>query len=144
MLSDAGTPGISDPGYLLVKACIENQITVECLPGATALIPALVVSGFSTDSFVFEGFLPHKKGRHTKLEQLAKEERTLVLYESPHRIGKTMEQLAEYFGTERRACICRELTKMHEEIIRGSLHELAAICKERKLKGEIVIVLEGG
>jgi len=143
LISDAGTPGISDPGHFLVKACIENQIPMECLPGPTALIPALVISGFSTDSFVFEGFLPHKKGRQTKLKQLAVEERTIVLYESPHRIAKTMEQLAEYFGGERRACICRELSKIHEEAIRGTLMELMEACKKRKLKGEIVVVVEG-
>lgn len=143
LLSDAGTPGISDPGHLLVKACVEHQIPVECLPGATALIPALVVSGFSTNSFVFEGFLPHKKGRRTKLEQLAGEERTIVLYESPHRIEKTIGQLARHFGNDRRACICRELTKMHEEILRGTLLELKNVCKTRKLKGEIVLVIEG-
>lgn len=144
LLSDAGTPGISDPGQLLIKVCIENHVPVECLPGPTALIPALVVSGFSTESFVFEGFLPHKKGRHTKLEQLAQECRTVVLYESPHRIVKTVEQLAEYLGNQRRACICRELTKIHEEIIRGTLQELRQILASRKkLKGEIVIVVEG-
>lgn len=144
LLSDAGTPGISDPGQLLVKACIENQIQVECLPGPAALIPALVVSGFSTDRFVFEGFLPHKKGRQTKLEQLAAEERTIVLYESPHRIAKTIDQLAQYLGNDRQACICRELTKIHEEIIRGSMGELRQTLTKKKLKGEIVIVVEGG
>lgn len=143
LLSDAGTPGISDPGFLLVRACVEAGISVECLPGATALIPALVVSGFPTDSFVFEGFLPVKKGRQTKLKTLSTEERTIVLYESPHRIGKTVEQLAEYFGAERKACICRELTKLHEEILRGTLSELAAVCKARNLKGEIVVVIAG-
>lgn len=143
LISDAGTPGISDPGFLLVRACVEAGIDVECLPGATALIPALVVSGFPTDRFVFEGFLPVKKGRQTKLKELSAEERTIVLYESPHRIGKTMEQLAEYLGAERKACICRELSKMYEEILRGSLAELAAICKTRTLKGEIVIVIAG-
>jgi len=143
LLSDAGTPGISDPGFLLVRACIEQGIQVECLPGATALIPALVVSGFSTDSFVFEGFLPHKKGRQTKLQQLAAEERTIVLYESPHRIAKAIEQLSQHLGNDRRACICRELTKIYEEVIRGSLSELKEICKTRKLKGEMVVVIEG-
>ncbi len=143
LLSDAGTPGISDPGHLLVKACIENQIPVECLPGPTALIPALVVSGFPSESFIFEGFLPHKKGRQTKLEQLSKEERTIVLYESPHRIAKTIEQLAQYFGNDRQACICRELTKIHEEIIRGTLDELREILKKRTLKGEIAVVING-
>lgn len=144
LISDAGTPGISDPGFLLVRACVEAGIPVECLPGAAALIPALVVSGFPTDRFVFEGFLPVKKGRQTKLKELSAEERTIVLYESPHRIGKTIEQLAEYLGAERKACICRELTKLHEEILRGTLAELAAICKTRTLKGEMVIIVQGG
>jgi 16S rRNA (cytidine1402-2'-O)-methyltransferase len=143
LISDAGTPGISDPGFLLGKACIENNIPVECLPGATALIPALVVSGFPTDRFVFEGFLPVKKGRQTKLQALSEEERTIVLYESPHRIAKTIEQLAEYLGGERKACICRELTKLHEEIIRGTLNGLKEVCKKSTLKGEMVIVVEG-
>lgn len=143
LISDAGTPGISDPGFLLVRACTDAGIEVECLPGATALIPALVVSGFPTDRFVFEGFLPVKKGRQTKLIELSAEERTIVLYESPHRIGKTIEQLAEYLGAERKACICRELTKVYEEILRGTLAELAAVCKARTLKGEIVIVVAG-
>lgn len=143
LISDAGTPGISDPGFLLVRACTDAGIQVECLPGATALIPALVVSGFPTGRFVFEGFLPVKKGRQTKLKEISAEERTIVLYESPHRIGKTMEQLAEYLGAERKACICRELTKLYEEILRGTLAELAAICKARTLKGEIVIVVAG-
>jgi len=143
LLSDAGTPGISDPGHLLVRACVENQVPVECLPGPTALIPALVLSGFSTDSFVFEGFLPHKKGRQTKLVQLAAEKRTVLLYESPHRIGKTVEQFIQYLGDDRQACICRELTKIHEEIIRGTLSELKEVLSKRKLKGEMVIVVEG-
>lgn len=142
LLSDAGTPGISDPGFLLVRACVDAGIEVECLPGATALIPALVVSGFPTDRFVFEGFLPVKKGRQTKLKELSAEERTIVMYESPHRIAKTIEQLSEYLGSARKACICRELTKLHEEIIRGTLAELAVICKSKKLKGEMVIVVE--
>ncbi len=143
LISDAGTPGISDPGFLLVRACVAENIEVECLPGATALIPALVVSGFPSDRFVFEGFLPIKKGRHTRLLALREEERTIVFYESPHRIGKTMEQLAGYFGAERKACICRELTKLHEEILRGTLAELSSLCKSRKLKGEMVVVVEG-
>ena len=143
LISDAGTPGISDPGFLLTRACIENDIEVICLPGATAFVPALVASGIPCNSFVFEGFLPVKKGRQTKLKTLSTEERTIVLYESPHRIGKTVEQLAEYFGAERKACICRELTKLHEEILRGTLSELAAVCKARNLKGEIVVVIAG-
>lgn len=143
LVSDAGTPGISDPGFLLVRECIKEGIEVECLPGPTALIPALVLSGLPSDRFVFEGFLPHKKGRKTKLEKLTEEERTIILYESPHRIKKTVEQLAEFFGPERKACICREMTKMYEEIIRGTLAELIDIVKEKKWKGEIVLVVEG-
>lgn len=143
LVSDAGTPGISDPGFFLVRACVEAGVEVECLPGATAMVPALVVSGFPTDKFVFEGFLPHKKGRQTRMKILAEEERTIVMYESPHRIGKTVEQLIPFFGEGRRACICRELSKKFEEHLRGTLAELAAICKQRDLKGEIVLVIEG-
>ena len=143
LVSDAGTPGISDPGFFLVRACVEAGIAVECLPGATALIPALVVSGFPTDKFVFEGFLPHKKGRQTRIKILAEEERTIVLYESPHRIGKAVEQLIPFFGGTRKAVICRELSKKFEEILRGTLDELSIICKARELKGEIVMVIEG-
>lgn len=143
LISDAGTPAISDPGFLLTRACVEAGIEVECLPGATALIPALVVSGFPTDKFIFEGFLPHKKGRQTRMKFLADEERTIVFYESPHRIHKTVTQLIEHLGEERQACLCRELSKKFEEIIRGSLSELSAITAERKLKGEIVLVVKG-
>jgi 16S rRNA (cytidine1402-2'-O)-methyltransferase len=143
LISDAGTPGISDPGFYLVRACVEAGIEVECLPGATAFVPALVISGFPSDQFVFEGFLPHKKGRQTRVKILAEEERTIVLYESPHRIGKAVEQLMEHMGPDRRACICRELSKKFEEVIRGTLKELHDICAKRTLKGEIVLVVEG-
>ncbi|CAN5156513.1 16S rRNA (cytidine(1402)-2'-O)-methyltransferase [soil metagenome] len=143
MISDAGTPGISDPGFLLVRECVKAGVQVECLPGATALIPALVVSGFPTDQFVFEGFLPVKKGRQTRMKALAEEERTIVMYESPHRIGKTCEQLIEHLGAEREACITRELSKKFEEVIRGTLPELALRCKTKPLKGEIVLVVKG-
>ena len=143
LISDAGTPGISDPGFLLVRECVKAGIHVECLPGATALIPALVISGFPTDQFVFEGFLPVKKGRQTRIKALAEEERTIVLYESPHRIGKAVEQLIEFFGPEREACIVRELSKKFEEAIRGTLTELAHRCKTKPLKGEIVLVVKG-
>lgn len=143
MISDAGTPGISDPGFLLTRACVENEIDVECLPGATALIPALAVSGLPTDRFVFEGFLPPKKGRQKRLLQLAEESRTLVFYESPFRLVKSLAQFSEFFGTERKACVCRELSKMFEEIKRGSLDELHRYYNENQPKGEIVIVVEG-
>ncbi len=143
LISDAGTPAISDPGFMLVRACVEAGIDVECLPGPVALIPALVDSGFPTDRFVFEGFLPVKKGRHTRLNELKEETRTIVLYESPHRIGKTIQQLAEYLGADRKTCLCRELTKLHEEIIRGTLAELVKVTGKKKLKGEMVLVIEG-
>ena len=143
LISDAGTPGISDPGFLLIRACVAAGIEVECLPGPTALIPALILSGFPTDRFVFEGFLPPKKGRQTRLKQIADEERTVVVYESPYRIAKTIDQLAEFCEPDRRACISRELTKLHEEVIRGTLQELAQVCCERDLKGEMVVVIEG-
>lgn len=143
LVSDAGTPGISDPGFLIVKQCIENNIAVECLPGATAFVPALILSGFATDSFLFDGFLPHKKGRETKFKQLATESRTVVVYESPHRIEKTIQQLAVFFEPERQICICRELTKKFEECIRGSVAELNKSIANYKLVGEMVIVIEG-
>lgn len=143
LISDAGTPGISDPGFLLVRACIENGIEVECLPGPTALIPALAVSGLPTDRFVFEGFLPQKKGRQTRLIQLAEEPRTIVFYESPHRLVKCLSQFAEFFGSTRNACVCRELSKMFEEIKRGTVEELAQYYTANPPKGEIVIVVEG-
>jgi 16S rRNA (cytidine1402-2'-O)-methyltransferase len=143
LISDAGTPGISDPGFLLVRDCVENHIEVECLPGATALIPALAVSGLPTDRFIFEGFLPQKKGRQKRIQQLAEESRTMVFYESPFRLVKTLTQFEEFFGTDRRACVCRELSKMFEEIKRGALPELRDYYSEHPPKGEIVIVLEG-
>ena len=143
MISDAGTPGISDPGFLLTRACIENNIEVECLPGPTALIPALAVSGLPSDKFVFEGFLPQKKGRQTRLTQLAEETRTMVFYESPHRLVKSLAQFSEYFDSERRACVCRELSKMFEEIKRGTVIELHDYYTANPPKGEIVIVVEG-
>jgi len=143
LISDAGTPGISDPGFLLVRACIDNGVDVECLPGPTALIPALAVSGLPTDKFVFEGFLPQKKGRQTRLIQLAEESRTIVLYESPHRLVKCLSQLADFFGSARNACVCRELSKMFEEIKRGTVEELLHYYKANPPKGEIVIVVEG-
>lgn len=143
LISDAGTPGISDPGFLLVRACVENNILVECLPGPTALIPALAVSGLPTEKFVFEGFLPHKKGRQKRLIQLSEETRTMVFYESPFRLVKTLTQFSEYFDTERKACVCRELSKMFEEIKRGTVLELQEYYTANPPKGEIVIVVEG-
>ena len=143
MISDAGTPSISDPGFLLVRACIENKIEVECLPGATAFVPALVLSGLPSDRFVFEGFLPVKKGRQTKLKQLADESRTFVLYESPHRIQKTLNQLSEYIGPERNASVSREISKIHEETLRGTLAELSAHFEKNPPRGEFVIVVAG-
>jgi 16S rRNA (cytidine1402-2'-O)-methyltransferase len=143
MITDAGTPGISDPGFLLVRACIENDVEVECLPGPTALIPALAVSGLPTDRFVFEGFLPQKKGRQTRLVQLAEEPRTMVFYESPFRLVKALSQFAEYFGSDRKCCVCRELSKMFEEIKRGTVNELQQYYTAHPPKGEIVIVVEG-
>jgi len=143
LISDAGTPGISDPGFLLVRGCIEAGIGVEALPGPTAFVPALVSSGIPCDRFVFEGFLPQKKGRLTRLTELALEKRTIVLYESPHRLIKTLEQLALHLGKERRASVSRELSKLHEETIRGTLAELAGHFTHQPLKGEIVLVVEG-
>ncbi len=143
MISDAGTPGISDPGFLLVRACVENDIEVECLPGPTALIPALAVSGLPTEKFVFEGFLPQKKGRQKRLILLSEERRTIVFYESPHRLVKCLLQFAEFFDNERRACVCRELSKIYEEKKRGTVTELAEYYTANPPKGEIVIVVEG-
>ena len=139
IISDAGTPGISDPGFLLVRESISNKIDVFCLPGATALIPALVQSGFPSDRFVFEGFLPQKKGRHNKLENLAKEKRTVVIYESPHRILKTLNQFLSYFETKRRISVVRELTKKYETQFRGTIPEAIRYFNENKPKGEFVI-----
>jgi 16S rRNA (cytidine1402-2'-O)-methyltransferase len=143
LVSDAGTPAISDPGFLLVRECIENEITVECLPGATAFVPALVNSGLPSDSFIFEGFLPPKKGRQTKLDSLKEESRTMIFYESPHRLLKCLNEFILLFGEERKACVSRELTKIHEENVRGSLSEILANFANRPIKGEIVIVVEG-
>lgn len=141
LMSDAGTPGISDPGFLLVRSCIAKGLAVHCLPGPSALLPALVQSGLPCDRFVFEGFLPHKKGRAGKIKQLSMEERTLVLYESPHRIQKTLAQLAEIMGKERPASISRELTKMFEETQRGTLGSLAEYYSQQTPKGEFVLVI---
>lgn len=143
LISDAGTPGISDPGFLLVKTCLDKEIEVECLPGATAMIPALVNSGFPTDRFTFEGFLPQKKGRHKKIKELLTEPRTMIFYESPYRLMKTLEQFAEFLGPDRRASVSRELSKFFEENRRGTLKELIEYFGAKTIKGEIVIVLEG-
>jgi 16S rRNA (cytidine1402-2'-O)-methyltransferase len=143
LVSDAGTPVISDPGYLLVRKCLDEGVKVECLPGATAFVPALVKSGFPADRFVFEGFLPHKKGRQKKLTELAEESRTMILYESPHRLLKALQQSAEIFGNGRRASISRELTKLYEETLNGTLEELIAHFTDTTVKGEIVIIIEG-
>ncbi len=143
LISDAGTPGISDPGFLLVRECIKNGIPVETLPGAVAFIPALVNSGLPCERFVFEGFLPQKKGRQKRLKELAEEKRTMVFYESPFRLLKTLMQFAEIFGENRKVSVSRELTKIYEENIRGSLSEVIAYFKNKTVKGEIVIILEG-
>ena len=143
LISDAGTPGISDPGFLLVRACVEEGIDTECLPGATALIPALVQSGFPTDRFIFEGFLPPKKGRQTRLKQWSEETRTIVFYESPHKIVKTLSQLQEFVGADRRLSVSRELSKKFEETVRGTVNELILHFSKKAPKGEFVIVLEG-
>jgi len=143
LITDAGTPGISDPAFLLVRDCIKEGIRVECLPGATAFVPALVNSGIPTNRFVFEGFLPLKKGRRTLLKQLAVEPRTIILYESPMRLVKTLKELATYFGADRIASVSRELTKMFEENKQGSLQDLAAYFESKTVKGEIVIVVAG-
>lgn len=143
LVSDAGTPGISDPGFLLVRAVREAGLTVNCLPGATAFVPALVNSALPADRFVFEGFLPHKKGRKTRIENLRDETRTMIFYESPYRLMKTLEQLSMGFGEDRVACVCRELTKIYEENIKGTLKELIAYYQEHPIKGEIVLVVAG-
>lgn len=143
LVSDAGTPGISDPGFLLVRKCVEEGIDVETLPGATALIPAVVQSGFPCDKFAFEGFLPQKKGRMKRIQELALEERTLVFYESPYRVVKCLEQFAEVMGMERRVAVVREITKKFEETVRGTIDEVIAHFKEHEPKGEFVIVVEG-
>ena len=143
LVSDAGTPGISDPGFLVARACIEKGIKVSCLPGPTALIPALVGSGFPCDRFVFEGFLPHKKGRQTKFMELAQEERTIVLYESPHRLTKCLASLVEFFGAERKVCVVREISKIYEEYQRGTAQEVLSHYEKNPPKGEIVVIIEG-
>lgn len=143
LVSDAGTPGISDPGFLLVRECLEQGIEIECLPGPAALIPAIVASGFPCDRFVFEGFLPHKKGRQTRLKAIAEETRTVVLYESPYRLVKCLGQIAEFMGEDRKVCVARELTKMYEEFQRGTAVEVQKYYEEHPPKGEIVIVIEG-
>ncbi|MGB0871213.1 MAG: 16S rRNA (cytidine(1402)-2'-O)-methyltransferase [Flavobacteriales bacterium] len=141
IISDAGTPAISDPGFLLARACVQNKIEMECLPGANALLPALVKSGFPSERFTFEGFLPPKKGRKTKIEGFANEERTIILYESPHKIKKTVTQILEFIGDDRQVAICRELSKKFEECLRGTPSELIKIMEERTLKGEIVLLI---
>ncbi|ADQ82323.1 16S rRNA (cytidine(1402)-2'-O)-methyltransferase [Riemerella anatipestifer] len=141
LITDAGTPGISDPGYLLAKACADNNIEMICLPGATAFVPALVVSGLPNNEFVFAGFLPPKKGRQTKLKQLAEEKRTVVLYESPHKINTTLEQIKTFFGEHTRVSLSREISKKFEETKRGSIDELIAFSQSKTLKGEIVLVI---
>ncbi len=143
IVTDAGTPGISDPGYLLIRECIRQDIEVACLPGATAFIPALIQSGIPADRFYFEGFLPHKKGRVSRFKYLAELDQTVILYESPHRLIRTLEQSIAYFGPERHASVSRELTKLYEETIRGTLQQLLAHFNSRKVKGEFVIVIEG-
>lgn len=145
LISDAGTPGISDPGYLLVKACVDNGIEVESLPGATAFVPALVNSGFPTDRFVYEGFLPHKKGRQTRWKALAEEERTIVLYESPHRLVKALEQIIDFISADRLVMVGREISKLHEQMVRGTATEVLAYFTAHpdKVRGEIVIVIAG-
>jgi 16S rRNA (cytidine1402-2'-O)-methyltransferase len=143
LVSDAGTPGISDPGFLISRAAVEAGLKIECLPGATAFVPALVKSGLPCDRFVFEGFLPVKKGRQTLLKILAEEERTMIFYESPYRLVKTLKQLAEYFGADRKASVSRELTKKFEETVTGTLPEVANHFKQKEVKGEIVLVVAG-
>jgi len=143
LVSDAGTPAISDPGFLLVRECVKNDIEVDCLPGATAFVPALVNSGLPSDKFVFEGFLPVKKGRQTRLKLLSEEERTIVFYESPHRIVKTLSLFCEYFGEDRKVSVSREISKMFEETKRGSAKEVMEYFEQKKPKGEFVIIVEG-
>ena len=143
LVTDAGTPGISDPGYMLVRACADKEVEVQCLPGATAFVPALVDSGLPCERITFEGFLPQKKGRATRIAALAEEERTMVFYESPYRVVKTLQQFAEVFGKERRASVTREISKIHEETTRGTLEELSLHFTETEPKGEFVRVVEG-
>ena len=143
LISDAGTPAISDPGFLLTRACVEAGIEVDCLPGATAFVPALVNSGFPNDKFVFEGFLPVKKGRQTRLQLLAEESRTVIFYESPHKLVKTLGQFVEYFGADRPVSVSREITKLHEETIRGTAAEVLEHYQNKPPKGEIVVIVGG-
>ena len=143
LISDAGTPAISDPGFLLTRACIENNIEVECLPGATAFVPALVISGLPNDRFIFEGFLPEKKGRQTRLVALAEETRTMIFYISPHKLLKTLEEFIQYFGEDRPVSVSRELTKLHEETFRGTAKEVLNYFSQKAIKGEIVMVVGG-
>ena len=143
LVSDAGTPGISDPGFLIIRACLQAGLTVDCLPGATAFVPALVKSGLPCDRFAFEGFLPHKKGRQTILKKLSLEERTMIFYESPYRLLKTLQQFKEHFGAQRPASVSRELSKMFEETVNGTLEELIENFATREVKGEIVVVVGG-
>ena len=143
LITDAGTPAISDPGFLVVRECVRNGIEVQCLPGATAFVPALVASGLPNDRFCFEGFLPQKKGRMTRLVSLQEETRTMIFYESPYRLVKTLTQFSEYFGAERQVSVCREISKIHEESVRGTLSEVIAHFTANEPRGEIVIVLSG-
>lgn len=143
LATDAGTPAISDPGFLLVRECIKNEIEVECLPGATAFVPAIVISGLPCESFIYEGFLPHKKGRETRIKKIASAEYTTILYESPHRLLKTLEQLIAHCGEERRCSVSRELTKKFEQTIRGTLSEAYTYFSENDIRGEFVVVVEG-
>jgi len=143
LISDAGTPGISDPGFLVVRECVRNGIEVQCLPGATAFVPALVSSGLPNDRFCFEGFLPQKKGRMTRLLSLQEETRTMIFYESPYRLVKALTQFVEYFGAERQVSVCREISKIHEESVRGTLTEVIAHFQANEPRGEIVVILSG-
>ena len=143
LISDAGVPGISDPGFLIVRTCLENNIETECLPGPTAFVPALVVSGLPIDKFIFEGFLPAKKGRNSRLEKLALESRTMVFYESPHKLLRTLLDFDNFFGSNRKISISRELTKLYEETLRGPIKEMVAIYSNKKPKGEYVIIVQG-
>jgi 16S rRNA (cytidine1402-2'-O)-methyltransferase len=144
LVTDAGTPGISDPGYLIVKACLLNDIEIECLPGPTAFVPALIKSGLPADRFIFEGFLPHKKGRKKRLDSLINEKRTMIFYESPYRIIKTLNDFISYFGASRKASVSRELTKKYEETVNGDLESVIQHFEEEKIRGEFVIILQGG
>ncbi|HLU87996.1 MAG TPA: 16S rRNA (cytidine(1402)-2'-O)-methyltransferase [Taishania sp.] len=143
LVSDAGTPGVSDPGFLLVRECIKHNIQIECLPGPTAFTPALVASGLPCDKFVFEGFLPHKKGRQSRLQLLASEERTIIFYESPHRLVKLLGQIEEFIGVDRHVCVVRELTKIYEEFKRGLVTDVKQYYEKNPPKGEIVVIVEG-